>query len=305
MATKRTRMQETTMRQARVEGERGAAGSNPHGVGRVSCYAHRGARAYLPENTLPAFTLALDLGADGIECDVQRTPEGELVIIHDATLDRTTNSTGLVAATPFEIIRGLNAGVRKGIPAQVPTLGETLELVRGRGALLNLEIKGESVAETVGTAAAVAPVLRALAEEPDTWVRDHLLVSSFELPAVRALKERLPWLRIAALFAGGEWRGRASDRNAGHDMVAVAGELGAEAIHPALNLVTPDLIRRAHDADLRVNVWTVNLAPSIRRLIAFDVDGIFSDFPERVVITRARMAALAGSVAGNEMAISR
>src|SRR5579862_7712331 len=118
------------------------------------CYAHRGARAYLPENTLLAFALGLELGAEGIECDVQRTREGELVILHDGTLDRTTNGTGLVSTTPFAAVRALNAGVRKGMSLQIPTLGETLALVRERGAQLNLEIKGESVAESVGTAEA-------------------------------------------------------------------------------------------------------------------------------------------------------
>ncbi len=252
------------------------------------CYAHRGARAYLPENTLPAFALGLELGADGIECDVQRTRDGELVILHDRTLDRTTNGTGLVSATPFSVVRGLNAGVRKSMPTRIPTLDETLALARERGAQLNLEIKGESVAESLGTAQAVEPALRALAD--DSEFRERILVSSFELPAVRLLKDRLPWLRIAALFTGSEWRGREPRA----DMVAVALEMRAEAIHPALNLVTPALIHRAHEAGLRVSVWTVNLVPSIRRLLALGADGLFSDFPERAVIARARAAARAG-----------
>ncbi|HEX6819629.1 MAG TPA: glycerophosphodiester phosphodiesterase family protein [Ktedonobacterales bacterium] len=283
----------STQKHARVHAVMETTERNAQTPGGVICYAHRGARAYLPENTLPAFELALDLGAEGIECDVQRTHDGELIIIHDATLDRTTNGTGLVAAAPFDVIRALNAGVRKGVRAQVPTLTETLSLARDRGARLNLEIKGESVAESIGTAETVEPVLRALAGDSDEWAGNRLLVSSFELPAVRLLKERLPWLHTAALCAGSEWRGRP----AGRDMVAVARELGAEAIHPALNLLTPDLIHRAHEAGLRVNVWTVNLVPSIRRLIALGVDGLFSDFPERVVITRARMAMMEGSAA--------
>jgi glycerophosphoryl diester phosphodiesterase len=247
---------------------------------RALCYAHRGARAYLPENTLPAFSLAYDLGADGIECDLQRTSDGHLIIIHDDTVNRTTNGVGPVSAYALEQLRALDAGRYKGIPAQVPTLDETLALVRARGGQLNLEIKGASATEAVETAEAAEPALRALEVE----MRARLLVSSFEHSAIRLLKERLAWLRIAALYSEREWRGR--------DMIAPALAMGAEAIHPAHSLVTRALVRDAHETGLRVNVWTVNLYATIRRLIQLGVDGIFSDYPERVVIARAQFAAL-------------
>ena len=239
----------------------------------VMCYAHRGARAHAPENTLAAFTLAFELGAEGIECDVQRSRDGRLVIIHDSTVDRTTDGTGPVAEQCFEELRALNAGVRFHRRQLIPTLDEVLELVARRGGELNLEIKAESVEEALATAAAVEPALRALAEEQ----RAHVLVSSFEHPAVALLKARLPWLRVALLY-GREWRGL--------DLIAPARALGAEAIHPAVGLVTPELIQRAHEARLRVNVWTANRRGAIRRLIAWDVDGLFSDYPERIVAAR-------------------
>ncbi len=106
-----------------------------------------------------------------------------------------------------------------------------------RGGALNLEIKGESVEESVGTAEAVEPVLRAL-EEP---LRSRLLVSSFEHPAVALLKERLPWLRVATLYSGREWQKA--------DMLAPALAMGAEAIHPGVGLTTADLVTRAHAGD--------------------------------------------------------
>jgi len=244
------------------------------------CFAHRGARAYLPENTLPAFNLAYDLGADGIECDVQRTSDGHLIIIHDDTINRTTNGVGPVSAYALDQLRALDAGRYKGIPAQVPTLEETLALVRACGGQLNLEIKGASSIEAVETAEAAEPTLRTL----DDDMRARLLVSSFEHSAIRLLKEQLPRLRIAALYGEREWRGR--------DMIAPALALGAEAIHPPHSLVTRALVGDAHEAGLHVNVWTVNLYATIRRLIQLGVDGIFSDYPERVVIVRARHAAL-------------
>jgi glycerophosphoryl diester phosphodiesterase len=252
---------------------------------RVLCYAHRGARAYLPENTLPAFALAYELGADGIECDVQRTCDGRLVIIHDDTVNRTTDGVGPVSGYTFEGLRRLDAGRTRGLPGTIPSLEETMALVRTRGGLLNLEIKGESTADVVATATAVAPLIGDLDEE----MRARLLVSSFEHPAIAQLKDQLPWLRTAALYGEREWRGR--------DLIAPAIQLRAEAIHPALGLVTPELIRRAHEAGLRVNVWTANLYLTIRRLIRYGADGIFSDCPERVVIARARRAALADAAA--------
>lgn len=247
----------------------------------VVCYAHRGARGHAPENTLLAFDLAFDLGADAIECDVQRSRDGELVIIHDGTVNRTTNSTGAVAALVFSDLRTLDAGRVWRIPQRIPTLAETLDLVRRRGGSLNLEIKGESVAESVGTAEAVAPMLHAL-EEP---LRARLLVSSFGHPAVALLKERLPWLRVAALYSGREWQKR--------DMLAPALALGAEAIHPGASLTTAELVMQAHAQGLRVNVWTANRLATIRKLIAWSVDGLFSDYPERVIIARTQMAAQA------------
>ncbi|WIG61447.1 MAG: Glycerophosphoryl diester phosphodiesterase [Ktedonobacterales bacterium] len=251
---------------------------------RVICYAHRGARAAAPENTLHAFAVAFDLGADAIECDVQRSRDGRLVIIHDGTVDRTTDGTGPVAEQSFAELRALNAGARWRQPQRIPTLDETLALVRERGGALNLEIKGESVAESVGTAEAVAPVLAAL----DPAFLARILVSSFEHPALALLKQRLPGLRIAALY-GTDWKGR--------NLIAPALALRAEAIHPGVNLSTHELVRRAHDAGLRANVWTANRWATIRKLLTWQVDGLFSDYPERVIQARAALATTADQTA--------
>ncbi|HEV2404894.1 MAG TPA: glycerophosphodiester phosphodiesterase family protein, partial [Ktedonobacterales bacterium] len=123
------------------------------------CFAHRGARAHAPENTLLAFSLAFDLGADAIECDVRRSRDGQLVIIHDGTVDRTTDGTGHVSEQGFGELRGLDAGRRWRIAQRIPTLDETLALVWERGGALNLEIKGDTVEESVETARAVEPAL--------------------------------------------------------------------------------------------------------------------------------------------------
>jgi glycerophosphoryl diester phosphodiesterase len=243
------------------------------------CYAHRGARAHAPENTLLAFHLAFELGADAIECDVQRSRDGNLVIIHDGTLDRTTDGNGPVSAHTVDELRALDAGRRWRTRQCIPTLEETLDLIRARGGALNLEIKGESAAESIATAEAVAPVLMAL----DESFLARVLVSSFEHPAVMKIMALLPNLRTAALYGARQWRH--------HDLITPALAMGVEAIHPEASLVTPTLIRQAHAAGVHVNVWTANRWSTIARLIDWGVDGLFSDYPERVVIARARHAA--------------
>ena len=117
----------------------------------------------------------------------------------------------------------------------------------------------------------------------DEPLRSRLLVSSFAHPAVALLKERLPWLRVATLYSGREWQKA--------DMLTPALAMGAEAIHPGVGLTTAELVTRAHGAGLRVNVWTANRSATIRKLIAWGVDGLFSDYPERVIIARAQLAA--------------
>jgi glycerophosphoryl diester phosphodiesterase len=253
--------------QAQVEREMETTGRTP------LCFAHRGARAYAPENTLLAFAVAFDVGADAIECDVQASRDGRLVVIHDGLVDRTTDGTGEVARMTFAELRALDAGAFPRIPQRIPTPEETLALARERGGMANLEIKGESAEECAETARACVPLLRDL----DEAFRPRVLVSSFDHAALAEIKGRLPWLRIGALFDR-VWQGR--------DVVGPARKLGAEAVHPAAQLVTPELIRRAHANGLRVNVWTVNTPRAIVRFIAWGADGIFSDYPERVVIAR-------------------
>jgi glycerophosphoryl diester phosphodiesterase len=237
---------------------------------RLTIFAHRGARAHAPENTLLAFRLGYALGADAFECDVQLTADGGLVVIHDPRLNRTTTGKGPVAARTLAELRELDAGRGE----RIPTLEETLALVRSYGRGVNLEIKAETAEEARATAAAMEPSLAAL--EPA--LRPLVLVSSFELGALPALKQRLPWLRVATLHGGRQWRRP--------DMLAPALEMGAEAIHPGTNLVSAELVRRAHEHGLKVHVWTANRWSTLRSLLALGVDGVFSDYPERAVISR-------------------
>lgn len=236
------------------------------------CYAHRGARGHAPENTLLAFALAFDLGAEGIECDAQLSADGQLIIIHDGTVNRTTNGRGAVRELSIEALRQLDAGRGQ----RIPTLEETLALVRARSGHINIELKAESDPEALGVAEAVAALLATLpADDP---LRPRIIASSFSLPAVDAIKQRLPWLRVGALYGGRAWTRQM--------MVERAHALGAEAIHPHPRILSAEVVRAAHEAGLRVNVWTANRPATIRQLIAWEVDAVFSDYPERVVIAR-------------------
>jgi glycerophosphoryl diester phosphodiesterase len=245
----------------------------------VICYGHRGARGHAPENTLLSFAMAFDVGADAVECDVQLSRDGYPVIIHDLTVDRTTDGRGLVQGKTLAELRTLNAGRSRRVRERIPRLEEVLELVQRRCGEINLEIKGRSVQETVTTAAAILPVLEDLPKD----FRPQVLVSSFAHPAVALLKEELSWLRVGLLI-GREWKGIDTI-----DMITLALACRAEAIHLDAGPLTEESVAEARQAGLRVNVWTANSRLRIRRLLSWQVDGIFTDFPEKVVILRALM----------------
>jgi glycerophosphoryl diester phosphodiesterase len=245
--------------------QRGGEGAGP------LVFGHRGASAHAPENTVLALRLAFALGADAVECDVQRSADGGLVIVHDDTLNRTTNGRGPVAARTLAELRALDAGW--GQP--IPTLDEVLDLCRILRRQVNLEVKAETTEAALTTSAALEPALAAL-EEPE---RRMVLVSSFELPAVEWLKRRLPWLRAATLHGGNRWQRV--------DILGPALAMGAEAVHPGRLLVTPEVVERAHGQGLRVHVWTANRWSTLRQLFAWGVDGVVTNYPERAVIVRA------------------
>jgi glycerophosphoryl diester phosphodiesterase len=229
---------------------------------RARNFAHRGASGHAPENTLLAFHSAFELGADAIECDVQLSADGEPVILHDATLDRTTTGRGMVTALSLEALRRLDAGAGE----RIPTLQEVLELCRAEQKLVNLEVKAESLAEAFAIARVVGQAIEQGGHHANT------LVSSFWLPAVAALKKEHPTIRTATLHGGLRWRF--------FSMLRAAHESGANAIHPQSALVSRRLVEAAHAAGLEVNVWTVDQPDTMLRLLSWGVDGIMSNYPE-------------------------
>ncbi len=232
-------------------------------VGRaMTCFAHRGASGHSPENTLLAFRYAFELGAEAIECDVQLSADGAPVIIHDATVDRTTNGMGAVAELSLEQLRHLDAGAGE----QIPVLDEVLTLCRERRKLVNLEVKAETLEQAQRVALVVGEAL-----EKGRY-HDLALVSSFLLPALTILKSAYPQICTATLHSGMRWRLL--------NMITAARVNGADAIHPDIRLTTRALVESAHAAGLQVNVWTVDDPRQMQRLASWGVDGIFTNFPE-------------------------
>ena len=223
------------------------------------CFGHRGARGYEPENTLLSIDTAIRLGANYVEFDVQLC-EQSLVLMHDPRLERTTNGKGRIDEVSFDYLRSLDAG--KG--QQIPTLQEVLTLAENRVSL-NIEIKSAA-----GTSAILANSLRAALS--DGWSESQLLVSSFHLPELYEFKQMAPEIPVAVLVCGVPL-----------DWAACASEMGAQALNISAEFADPRLIQDAHSRGLKVYAYTVNHPDDIRALAKAGVDGVFSDYPDRVV----------------------
>lgn len=220
------------------------------------CIGHRGARGHEPENTLRSIRRALVLGANAIEIDVWCV-DGELLVFHDSTLERTTNATGRLARKSFNWLRTLDAGHGECIP----TLREVFETV-DRRALINIELKGPR------TAAPVTALIREFIALHG-WRYADFLVSSFSRRELAGVSDtQIPIGLLLARPSRLCWFN--------------ARRVRAVAVNPALRYATKGFIEEAHRRGLRVYVYTVNEPADIARLRGWGVDGVFTDFPERV-----------------------
>lgn len=222
--------------------------------------AHRGASGHRPENTLPAYELAVEQGADMIEIDLHRTRDEGIVVVHDEDLSGL-GGRGEIAAATLAQVRALDAGGGE----RVPTLDEVLDGF-GRRIAFNLELKRASQAEYEGLEQAT------LAAVGQRGLLSRMLFSSFYDPVLARLRALSPEARIGLLIS----------HKFPHRAVARAQALGAEAIHPEDSIVTRDLVREAHDAGLAVHVFTVDEEVELRRFLDLGVDGIFTNYPERL-----------------------
>ena len=229
--------------------------------------AHRGFSGLFPENTMIAFRKALEGGAEMIELDVLLSRDGELIVLHDAELDRTTDGSGLAAEHDAAALRSLDAGqwfAPEFAGEQLPTLEEVLELVRGR-ALLNVEIKEEAVTESIA-GGVVEKTINAIHAAGMT---DAVLLSSFEPRALFQAREIDPALARATLFN--------AEVHGDQTPTQILEAAGSCSFNLGRDEVTSDIVRACHDRGAVVLVYTVNDGTEMERLFDLGVDGVFTD----------------------------
>jgi len=250
----------------------------------LSLQAHRGAAGLAPENTLAAFRIAIELGADATELDLQTTKDGVVVVMHDDTVDRTTDGRGRIGDLRLAEIKQLDAGA-KFSPAfrgeRVPTLRELIDLVKSTGKAgfrLNLEMKFAEGRE------GQPPDLeeRVLAVLRETGFIDRVIVQSFHHPSAAKMKTLAPGIPCGLLVG---------QRRQPADPGAAVHRHGVDYYAPHYSLVTPEMLSTLHRSGIPVVAWTVNDPADMRRLLAMGLgalpgDGMISDYPDRLANLR-------------------
>jgi glycerophosphoryl diester phosphodiesterase len=214
---------------------------------------HRGAKGHEPENTLISFQKAIDLKVDGIELDVYLSLDRAIMVIHDETLDRTTNGKGFVKNFTASQLKELG----------IPTLIEVLDLVNQK-CFVNIELKG------IGTAKPVAGLIQNYISNKN-WNYSDFLVSSFDWKMLEEVQLLNPKIRIGVLT-----------EESVSAALAFAKKLKAYSIHPDYQLLTKENVALMQENGFEVYPWTVNSAEDIQKIKSFNVNGIISDFPDRI-----------------------
>ncbi len=232
----------------------------------MQVWAHRGASAYAPENTMEAFRKAVELCADGIELDVQLSKDGKVVVIHDETLARVSNSDGYVKDFTLEELKELNVSktMPEYSPTSIPTLREVLQLLRDTKLQLNIELKTgvffyESIEEKVIE----------LVEK--YGMQDRVWYSSFNHYSLKRVKELRPDARCGVLYCDGIWQPS-----------EYAKCMGMEALHPAFhNLQYPNVIEECRERGLRIHTWSVNKSRDMEYCAKVGVDALITNYPDK------------------------
>jgi glycerophosphoryl diester phosphodiesterase len=231
--------------------------------------AHRGDSAYRPENTLASFASALEAGAEIVELDVHTTRDGHVVVIHDPTVDRTTNGRGAVADLTLAQVRALSAGYparfgRSYAGERIPTLAEALAFLQGRARIL-LEIKRESVTDdALGGIEA-----RTIAEVRRAGMTKDVVLLSFDRRALERCRAQAPEITRGHLF----------DRATPDEVVAGARAAGCDLVLPEKGMLSDELVARTRDQGLRLASWVVDDPQELRQLARFGLYGVGTNRP--------------------------
>lgn len=220
---------------------------------------HRGAAGYEPENTLRSFQKAFDFGVDMVECDVHCTRDGELMVMHDKTVNRTTGGKGAIAKKLLSELKTLSIDENQ----TIPTLDEVLKIIN-KQAGINIELKGKN------TATAVARLIQNYVNK-DGWSYDHFMVSSFDHRQLIDFKQKCPRIKIGVLY-----------HRRPYLLKKIVERFGAYSINLPYHHLNQKLVDNIHAAGLKVFVYTVNKPSDISYVKSLGVDGIISDFPDRL-----------------------
>lgn len=229
--------------------------------------AHRGASGYAPENTMAAFRLAVDQGADGIELDLRQTADGHLVVLHDATLERTGGNPRPVSALTLQEIHKLDVGAWRGPEfrgEKMPTLETVLQFTRNRIALL-IELKnGSSVYP------AIEKRLFDLLKQNPSGLK--VTVSSFDLAALKTLRGLDDDLQLGLL----------TKKNKPTEILKDAESLNIQGLHLSTRRLSREILEQAHARQLPVYAYTVNTRSQMTHYLDMGLDGLFTDYPDRL-----------------------
>lgn len=220
---------------------------------------HRGAKAYVAENTIESIKKALDFGVDGIEIDVHLCASGELVVFHDFTLDRMTNGTGEVSKLSLSELKQLKVNNE----FVIPTLEEVLDTI-DKKCLVNIELKGRNTAEK--TCEVVQKYIKT-----KEWSYQDFIVSSFQHHELESVYNSDKNILLGVLTKANV-----------DEAIEFAKTINAIAIHPNFALLTSENVKRVQLQGYKVNTWTVNDDETIQRMKRYGVDGIISDVPDKL-----------------------
>lgn len=220
---------------------------------------HRGAMGYETENTLASVEKAIELGVDMVEIDVFQISSGEIVVFHDERVDRLSNSAGNIKEyNIFDLKKLILDGGHR-----IPMLQDVLKQINGRVAL-NIELKDTKIADNIHQ------IIKGYSAKPE-WSESQFIVSSFNWEELRKYREYNPEGRIAVLTEGNPL-----------EAIEIARDLKAEAINPHYSQVSAENVVKLHEAGFKVYTYTVNDPAEFQRLKAAGVDGVFSDYPDRM-----------------------
>lgn len=240
----------------------------------IQVTAHRGASGYAPENTLSAIKKALSIGVDRVEVDVQQTADGVVVLLHDKTLNRTTNARGKVGSMPWQKLQHVkaNVGFETQFPDEhIPTLAQAFELFDGTTEFV-IEIKAGSKTYP-GIEERVAQLIKK--NNAQQWA----LVHSFNDKVLAYLHQNHPEIRLQKLFVS--YTGRLMLDFKLHT-TKLSKYAYVEAFSVSLSGANKRLVKKVHELEKELHVWTVNKDKDIRKMIDLGVDGIISNYPDKV-----------------------